>query len=123
GSVYHPGFSGVTLSLLHGSAPKAMILCHQAGRQFIGKTGYPIPDLVELIEVYESLAHAVRPAKVVGVALNTFGLSEEEARFHIEEATRVTGLPATDPVRFGAEPLLQPLEKMLGVKQNPSPVR
>src|SRR5579883_2401222 len=86
GSVYHPGFSGVTLSLLHGTAPEAMILCHQAGRKLIGKTGFPIPDLAKLAGVYESLAAIIRPAKVVGIALNTFGLSEDDARVHIEEA-------------------------------------
>lgn len=113
GSVSHPGFSGVTLSLLHGCAPEAMILCHQAGRTQIGKTGFPIADYNDLIEMYEKLAAIIRPAKVIGVALNTFGLPDAEARRYIEEAAKITGLPATDPVRYGAEPLLEPLEKLL----------
>jgi uncharacterized NAD-dependent epimerase/dehydratase family protein len=105
GSINHPGYSGVTLGLLHGSAPRAMILCHQATRTHIGDyrghDEFPIPPLSEYVRMYELLAAAVQPAKVIGIALNTYDMTDDEARAVCERAARETGLPASDPVRFG----------------------
>lgn len=117
GSIYHPAYSGVTLALIHGSLPDLMILCHLPSRLQI--RGYPI-DIVPLdraVRDYEIAAGWVKPARVVGVSLNTYDLAESEARAAIEEAARVTGLPATDPVRFGAEPLLDALVAAASVPQ------
>ncbi len=120
GSINHPGYSGVTLGLLHGSTPDAMILCHQASRKYIGdyrKAAWlELPPLSEYVRQYEGLANLVHPSKVVGIALNTFDLSEEEARAACANATADTGLPATDPVRFDAAPLLDALEAAKRVK-------
>jgi len=110
GSIIHPGFSGVTCSLLHGTAPAAMILCHEANRDKIKETDFPIPELTEFIEMYETLASHVRPAKILGVCLNTRKLSEEDARAAVEETARKTGLPCTDPVRFGCVELVDVVE-------------
>lgn len=113
GSITHPGYSGVTLSLLHGSAPEAMVLCHKAGLTSIGNEGdFPITDFNELIRLYESLAAIIRPAKVIGIAINTFGLEESAAGKLVDEAARHTGLPATDPVRYGVEELMDCLETL-----------
>ncbi len=110
GSIIHPGYSGVTLGLLHGSCPDAMILCHQATRDFIGdyrrKAWLKIPALSQYVKMYELLGNAVHPTKVISICLNTYDLSDAEARAACASAEKETGLPATDPVRFDAKPIL-----------------
>jgi uncharacterized NAD-dependent epimerase/dehydratase family protein len=107
GSLVHPAYSGVTLGLMHGSAPHVFVLCHRAGSTEIeGYPGHPLPSLAELIELHERLALPLRPARVACVALNTAHLEEGEARAAIAAAATETGLPADDPVRFGAGLLL-----------------
>jgi uncharacterized NAD-dependent epimerase/dehydratase family protein len=107
GSLSHPAYSGVTLGLIHGSAPHAFVLCHRAGSTEIeGYPGHPLPALSELVELHERIALPLRPARVACLALNTAHLGEAEARAAIAEASAETGLPADDPVRFGAGPLV-----------------
>jgi uncharacterized NAD-dependent epimerase/dehydratase family protein len=110
GSINHPGYSGVTLGLLHGSCPDVMILCHQPTRRHLGDyrkaSWLKIPPLRDYIAMYEAIGGMVHPTKVIGVALNTFDLDEAEARLACESAARETGLPATDPVRFAPESLI-----------------
>ena len=110
GSINHPGYSGVTVGLLHGSCPDALILCHQTTRQHIGEyrtaPWLKIPPLSRYVELYEMLGSAVHPTKVIGICLNTYDLSEEAARDACREAALETGLPCTDPVRFDSAPLL-----------------
>lgn len=101
GSIIHPAYSGVTLGLMHGSLPHAMLLCAQPTRTTVHRNPWvPIPPLTHLIRLYEELAAPLRPAKVVGVALNTFDLSEAEARAAIARTEDETGLPCTDAVRY-----------------------
>jgi uncharacterized NAD-dependent epimerase/dehydratase family protein len=107
GSLVHPMYSGVTLGLLHGSAPHLLVLCHLAGAVEIeGCPGHPIPPLPELVELHEGISLRARPAVVACVALNTGHLDEDAARRAIDEAAAGTGLPADDPVRFGSGFLL-----------------
>jgi len=109
GAILHPVYSGVTLGLYHGSAPQLLVLCHEAGRTEIEGAGggpHPIPPLSELVDLHERLALPARPARVVAVALNTRGLAEDDARAAAEAAEAETGLPADDPVRFGAARLV-----------------
>jgi uncharacterized NAD-dependent epimerase/dehydratase family protein len=107
GAITHPQFSGVTLGLFHGSAPHALVLCHEAGATEVeGCSGHPIPPLAELVELYERLSLPVRPARVAAVAVNTAHLEEDDARRALAGAEAGTGLPADDPVRFGARRLL-----------------
>jgi len=107
GSLSHPAYSGVTLGLMHGSAPHVFVLCHKAGSEEIeGYPGHPLPSLPELIELHERIALPLRPARVACLALNTDGLDEDDARAAIGAAAEETGLPADDPVRFGAATLL-----------------
>jgi uncharacterized NAD-dependent epimerase/dehydratase family protein len=107
GSLVHPAYAGVTLGLMHGSAPHVFVLCHKAGSTEIeGYPGHPLPNLGELIELHERIALPLRPARVACLALNTAHLDEDAARAAIAEAAAATGLPADDPVRFGTGPLL-----------------
>jgi len=107
GSLVHPAYSGVTLGLYHGSVPHVLVLCHRAGATEIeGSPGHPIPPLRELVELHERMALPRRPARVVAVAVNTAGLGGAAARKAVAAAAAETGLPAADPVRDGAEALL-----------------
>ncbi|HYX80853.1 MAG TPA: DUF1611 domain-containing protein [Gemmatimonadales bacterium] len=111
GSLIHPGYSGVTLGLLHGSCPDALILCHQVTRDYIGdyhgrEPWVKIPPYPELIEIYEKAAEPVHPTKVIGICLNTYDMNETAAREACARAADETGLPATDPVRFESDSLV-----------------
>ncbi|HWC15325.1 MAG TPA: DUF1611 domain-containing protein [Actinomycetota bacterium] len=97
GSLWHPAYAGVTLGLLHGSAPEVLILCHQAGRDAIEEPPYsPLPPVTEMIAVYEVMTAPVRPARVACISLNCKGLSPDEARGAKHDVEASTGLPAGD---------------------------
>jgi uncharacterized NAD-dependent epimerase/dehydratase family protein len=108
GALFHPAYSGVTLGLLHGSAPDLLVLVHKAGAAALRNyPDLPIPPLPELIAAYEGVARRVRPARVAAIALNTAGLdTDEDAREAIAAAQAETGLVADDVVRFGPERVL-----------------
>ena len=108
GAILHPIYSGVTVGLMHGSAPHLYVLCHEVGRTIVegDPTESPILSLSELVDLHERMSLKLRPAKVAAIALNTSTVSEDEAREAIAAAEEETGLPADDPVRFGAERLL-----------------
>lgn len=122
GSLVHPGYSGVTLGLLHGSMPDAMILCHQPTRRcpYGGNNAYhwmPLPGVEEMIGICEGAIAPLRPAKVIGISLVTFDMDEAAARDEIARIADVTGLPTTDPVRFGAEPLAEAIQRGAAAKR------
>lgn len=112
GSLLHPGYSPVTLGLVHGAMPQAMILCWMPGRPSIYGGNYDwvtIPPLDQVVRIYEEAARWVNSpfrSRVVGLAANTYDVGEDEARRALEAASALTGLPATDPIRFGSEPLV-----------------
>jgi len=107
GSIHHPAYSGVTLALMHGACPQALVLCHQVGRTHMKLAGAaPAPrlrSLSELIRDNERAASWIRPAPVLAVSLNTMMVGDLDAKRALESAHQLTGLPAVDPVRFGAE--------------------
>ncbi|HXF33214.1 MAG TPA: DUF1611 domain-containing protein [Candidatus Acidoferrales bacterium] len=105
GAINHPAYAPVTMALLYGTAPDALILCHMVTRKHIEGFATPVLSYREMIRAYESLCAGVKPAKVLAIALNTFGLSDDDARQAIERARTETGLPADDVVRFGAHAL------------------
>jgi uncharacterized NAD-dependent epimerase/dehydratase family protein len=115
GALFHPAYSGVTLGLLHGSAPDLLVLVHKAGATAIRNyPDLPIPPLAELIAAYEGVARRVRPTKVAAIALNTADLdSDEQAREAVAAAEAETGLVADDVVRFGSERVLDAVLKSL----------
>ncbi len=108
GALFHPAYSGVTLGLLHGSAPDLLVLVHKAGASALRNyPDLPIPPLAELVAAYEGVARHVRPARVAAIALNTADLdTDEDAREAIAAAQAETGLVADDVVRFGPERVL-----------------
>lgn len=116
GSLLHPAYSPVTLALLHGSTPDDLVLCHKAGLSKIqGNYDIPIPSWTELIRIYEEAVNWVRlpgqnRARVKALAINSFGCSAAEADQLINAAEAETGLPCTDPVRYGAEKILLSLQ-------------
>ncbi len=113
GALNHPGYSPVTLGLIHGSMPDAMIFCHKAGAKTIdGYENCPLPSLNRLIEINEEAVSWLRPdrrSKVVGLALLTHHLSELEVHDAVRRAEDETGLPATDALRFGVDVLMDAL--------------
>jgi uncharacterized NAD-dependent epimerase/dehydratase family protein len=113
GAILHPVYSGVTVGLIHGSAPHLYVLCHEVGRTITegDPTASPLPSLRELVDLHERMSLKLRPAKVVAISLNTSTVSEEQARAAIAAAEEETGLPADDPVRFGAGKLLEAVLK------------
>jgi uncharacterized NAD-dependent epimerase/dehydratase family protein len=115
GSILHPGYAGVTFGMIAGSLPRAYVLCHQPTRDAIRGYPVPIPPLAELAALYEAAISGIRRIPVVGVALNTFDLDDGAARRAVEAAEQETGLPATDPVRFGADVLARAIRRFLSL--------
>ncbi|MBX0323746.1 DUF1611 domain-containing protein [Halomicroarcula sp. F13] len=102
GALAHPAYSGVTTSILHGSAPDALVLCHNAGQEVIhGYESFAIPPLDEYVDVYERLAAPVSEATVDAGMLNTSALDADDAAAAVETYREALGVPATDPVRDG----------------------
>ena len=111
GSLYHPSYSGVTLALIHGGAPDALVLAHEPTRTHMrGLPHYALPALEELRDLSVMLARRVNPGAVVtGVAINTRALDEDAARRTCEEIEARLGLPTVDPIRHGAGRLVDAL--------------
>ncbi|MFL5777533.1 MAG: DUF1611 domain-containing protein [Chloroflexota bacterium] len=107
GSLDHPAYSSVTLGLIHGTTPDAMVMVHKPGLAehdfaHLPEASFPIADLRSFIALHEQVAGMVRPSKVVAVALNTSLIRDDgEARDRIAAIAEQTGLPTDDPVRFG----------------------
>jgi uncharacterized NAD-dependent epimerase/dehydratase family protein len=113
GSINHPAYGPVTLALLYGSAPDALLLVHQLPQTEIEGFGTPILHYRELIAAYESLCASVKPARVIGIALNTSAVDDVTARRAIADASAQTGLPCDDVVRYGPEALWSSLAPQL----------
>src|SRR5215831_8434316 len=108
GSILHPGYSGVSLGLLHGSLPHGLIACHQPSRAtFRHNAWLRIPPLTDVIQLHEAIAAPLRPARTIAVSLNTVDLPDAEARAVIARVEKETGLPTTDPVRYDNTPLVE----------------
>ena len=104
GSLFHQGYSGVTLGLIHGSMPDGIIMCHEPSRK-VNDYGTNLPTLTEAIELHKAVIKPFREIDVIGVSLDTSELSEDAARIVIKDAEEETGLQADDPVRFGPDKL------------------
>ena len=111
GSLFHVSYSGVTMALVHGGQPDALILCHEPTRAHMrGLPEYQQPSLEELRDVALTLAKVGNPAcQVVGISVNTQHMGEDEAKSYLAGLEESMGLPATDPYRFGAGKLVDAL--------------
>ena len=111
GALHHVSYSGVTLALIHGGRPDALILAHEPTRTHMrGLPHHPIPPLEAVRDLALELARIANPAcAVTGVSVNTRALDEVRARACCAEIGARLGLPAVDPVRFGAGPLVDAL--------------
>ena len=111
GSLFHVSYSGVTMALIHGGQPDALILSHEPTRDHMrGLPGYALPSLEALRDMALPLARVANPdCKVVGISVNTQHMGEDEARAYLAELEASMGLPATDPFRFGCDKLVDAL--------------
>lgn len=107
GSLFHPSFAGVSLGLLHGAQPDAFVVCHEPTRRTMRGVPCGLPTIGDVIHMTISLGRLTNPAiRPVGISINTEHLSETEAKNEIARAEKQFALPATDPVRFGIEPIV-----------------
>src|SRR5690606_22843017 len=114
GSLGHPAYSGVTLSLLHGSCPDAMVLCTRPARTLHNDwPDCPVRPIRQQIELYEAAAAMLHPARVVAVSVNTVGMSADEAQASVQRVSQEAGLPVADPIRDGADQLLAAVRQAL----------
>ena len=111
GSLFHASYSGVTMALIHGSAPDALILAHEPTRAHMrGLPDYTPPSLEALRDMVEPIARVVNPnARAVGISINTQHMSAAGAEAYIAETEARMGLPTTDPLRFGPDKLVDAL--------------
>lgn len=107
GSLYHPSFAGVSLGLLHGAQADAFVVCHEPSRTTMRGVKHPLPSIQQVIDLTIQLGSLTNPVICpVGIAVNTQKLPEDEARTLLQDLTRDHGLPATDPVRFGVDGII-----------------
>jgi uncharacterized NAD-dependent epimerase/dehydratase family protein len=111
GSLFHPSYAGVSLGLLHGSQPDALVLCHEPTRRHMrGLPDSPVPDLKRCLDANIEAARLTNPeVKAVGIALNTSNLSEHEAQAMCREISGRLQLPCEDPVTMGVEGIVDSL--------------
>ncbi|WP_407493766.1 N-acetyltransferase DgcN [Pseudooceanicola sp. MF1-13] len=111
GSLFHVSYSGVTMALIHGGQPDALILCHEPTRDHMrGLPGYKLPELETLRDTALQLARVANPdCQVVGISINTQHMSEEDAVAYMKEVEDRMGLPTVDPYRHGSDRLVDAL--------------
>ena len=112
GSLYHASFAGVSMGLLHGAQPDALVMCHEPTRTHMrGLPTYPLPDLAECIVANEQAARLTNPeARCIGLSINTAALDQAAAERLLKETADRLGLPCVDAVRTGVEALVDRLE-------------
>ena len=114
GSLYHPSYSGVTMALVHGGQPDALILCHEPTRTHMrGLPGYSLPSLKELNDTAVKMAKVVnKNVKVIGISINTSNMEKEKALEYLKEVEQEMKLPTVDPVLTGTSRLVVELDNL-----------
>jgi uncharacterized NAD-dependent epimerase/dehydratase family protein len=116
GSLFHPSFAGVTLGLLHGAQPDLFVVCHEPTRKTMRGVKHPLPSIAAVIEATVTFGHLTNPdIRPLGIAVNTAALGEDAARRCLEATAGEYGLPAVDPIRTGAAPLVDRLQELFGL--------
>lgn len=112
GSLFHPSFAGVSLGLLHGSQPDAFVVCHEPTRTNMRNVKHPLPTIQEVIDHTIACGKLTNPQiRCVGIAVNTFALSEDVAAKTVQEISAAHNLPAVDPIRDGVAPIVTKLKQ------------
>ena len=103
GSLFHPAYAGVSLGLLHGSQPDAIVVCHEAGREETASyPGYALPSLQACIDLHLQMGRRTNPAiRCVGISINTTALAPDRRQAYLDESAQQTGLPCVDPLVEG----------------------
>ncbi len=103
GAVFHPGYAGVSLGLLHGSQPDAIVICHEAHRETIDAfEGYRVPPIAESVETYLRLGKLTNPnIRCVGVSINTSNVLKDQREQYLGDLSHQLGLPCVDPLKDG----------------------
>ncbi len=115
GSLFHPRYSGVTLSLLHGVQPDGMVLVYEMGRTAVhGMEQFPLPPLRRVVEYYEETAAILHPGRVVGVSVNGRRFTDAEVAAECARVEDELGLPACDVIRHGPAKLVEAVRAMAG---------
>ncbi|MBX2805939.1 MAG: NAD-dependent epimerase/dehydratase family protein, partial [Hyphomicrobiales bacterium] len=116
GSLFHPSFAGVSLGLLHGSQPDAFVVCHEPTRKTMRGVQTPLPTIQQVIDLTVQCGGLTNPGiRCAGIAVNTQALDESKAQDVLHEISKAHGnLPATDPVRFGVENLVERIAAEFG---------
>ena len=111
GSLFQPAYAGVTLGLIHGAQPDALVLCHILRREKMrGMPSYTLPDIAEAIELNLRHARLTNPdCQIVGVSVNTSAVDEQTARETCLQISQQTGLPCQDPIRHGVDQIVDKL--------------
>ncbi len=114
GSLFHPGYSGVSLGLLHGSQPDAFVLCHDATRTVIcGWEHYALPSIQECIDQHVLMGSRTNPdIRCVGVSVNTSALPADERQDYLAKLGRETGLPCVDPIIDGCGAIVEHIKQL-----------
>lgn len=112
GSLFHPAYAAVTLGLLHGSQPDALVLCHDLGRRTLTSfPQFPVVSLEQAMPAYLSVAQLTNPkVRFIGIALNTSSLSGEEANETLSRTAERLKLPCVDPIRSGVGDIVHAME-------------
>ena len=111
GSLVHPSYSAVTLGLMHGALPHALVLCYEVGRETItGLPGLKIPPLKKIVQLNEAMAGIFEPCPVIGVSMNSRRVSAEEAQCEQDRIEDELGVPVCDVVRHGSSKLIGAIE-------------
>lgn len=117
GSLAHPSYSAVTLGLIHGALPQAMILCYQIGRDRItGLDHLKIPPLAQIKELNEAMASIYQSGKVIGIAMNSALVSAQEAETERQRVREEFGLPVCDVIRHGSDELVDAIVRFRQTK-------
>lgn len=110
GSLFHPSFAGVTMGLVHGSQPDALVVCHEPTRTTMRNVDHPIPDINECVDLHVRAAQLTNPAvRCIGVCVNTSALDDTAAAACLKDLEAKTGLPTVDPLRTGVSRLVDAL--------------
>jgi uncharacterized NAD-dependent epimerase/dehydratase family protein len=114
GSLFHPGYSGVSLGLLHGSQPDAFIVCHDATRTAVsGWEHYALPSVREAIDLHVVLGSRTNPdIRCVGISVNTSGLSDDDRQGYLARLSNETGLPCVDPIIDGCGAIVEHIRQL-----------